>query len=63
MTAKQLVIEIEENLNNALALIDMIEMAATSESIELSNASVERVAIMAVLHLKKAIETCENIPE
>lgn len=63
MTAKQLVIEIEENLDNALALIDMIEMAATSESIELSNESVERVATMAVLHLKKAIETCENIPE
>lgn len=63
MTAKQLVIEIEDDLDNALALIDMIGMAATSESNVLDSDSVERVAGMAILHLRKAIEACDNVPE
>lgn len=63
MTAKQLVIEIEDDLNSALALIDMIGMAATSEAHQLDSESVERVAAMAILHLRKAIESCESIPE
>lgn len=63
MTARQLVIEIEDDLDNALALIDMIGMAATSDSNVLDSDSVERVAGMAILHLRKVIERCDNTPE
>ena len=52
-----------DDLDNALALIDMIGMAATSDSNVLDSDSVERVAGMAILHLRKVIERCDNTPE
>lgn len=59
MTAKELYLQIEDKLGEALALCDVVALAGGSESIIDSN-SMERVMNIAVRDLKEIIERCES---
>ena len=59
MTAKQLFIEVEDKLREALAMCDMTATAASSDGFELNSDSVMRVMNIAILDLREVIEKCE----
>lgn len=59
MTARELYIQIEDKLDEALAVCDVAMLAGGSESIVDSN-SLERVMNIAVRNLREVIECCEN---
>lgn len=59
MTAKQLFIEIEEKLREALAMCDITGATACSDGTHIDNDSVARVMTVAVVDLGEVIEKCE----
>lgn len=59
MTARELYLQIEDKLSEALALCDVVALAGGSESIIDSN-SLERVMNIATSDLRGIIELCEN---
>lgn len=59
MTARELYLQIEDKLSEALALCDVVAMAAGSESC-LNPNSAERVMNIVISDLGEIVEFCEN---
>ena len=60
MTARELFIEIEDKLNESLALCYMVASAAASDGVELDSDSVARVMAIAVTDLREVIKICKD---